>query len=360
MKKRATIILIEDNYEMAENIAAILTLAMYNVYSAANGREGIELIKREHPDLILCDIIMPQLDGYGVLHIMNRDPELMNIPFIFLTAKNEQLDVRSGMNLGADDYITKPFNGLDLLKVVEIRLQKNKQIRESKTTENNDINMNGTLDIQSLVIQKHIRTFRKKELIFMEGQSAFDLYYIVSGTVKTYKVNYEGKEIITGFFQAGDYLGYVPLLEDRPHHESAEVREDAEISIIPKHDFLNMIFSVKSVAKKFLKLLSNSVIETEERLLDIAYQSVRQRVAGALIKIYKADPGYKATGIITTSRRDISNLIGTTTESLNRTLADFKEEKLIEIRDDGIKILQLQKLEKNAKATVMGGVKMLV
>src|SRR5690349_458081 len=125
------ILLIEDNPEMADNISSILQLAKYNVIYAPNGKVGVDLAQQNKPDLILCDVMMPVLDGHGVLHILNSDPETVNIPFIFLTAKADRSDFRAGMNLGADDYITKPFDGVDLLKVVEMRLKKSELLRSS-------------------------------------------------------------------------------------------------------------------------------------------------------------------------------------------------------------------------------------
>lgn len=352
------ILLIEDNVEMAENISSILKLADYDVVSAANGKLGIEIAQQRIPDLIICDIMMPELDGYGVLHIVNNDPELSNIPFIFLTAKTEKDDIRTGMNLGADDYITKPFYGLDLLKVIEIRLRKSEQLKTN--IQHGHPMLNGasskveTLkELERLSEHKHVRLFRKKELIFMEGQGAFDLYLVASGEVKTYKVNYDGKELITGFHHAGDLLGYVSLLEGTPHHESAEVRKDAEITIIPKQDFIEMVYNSKNIARELIKLLSNNLIEAENRLLDIAYQSVRQRVAKALLNIHRISETRNERTVIAITRKDISNLIGTATESLNRTLADFKEEGLIEIRGEGIRILEKVKLERTANVQVM-------
>lgn len=352
------ILLIEDNVEMAENISSILKLADYDVVSAANGKLGIEIAQQRTPDLIICDIMMPGLDGYGVLHIVNNDPELSNIPFIFLTAKTEKDDIRTGMNLGADDYITKPFYGLDLLKVIEIRLRKSEQLKTNIQHGNPMLNgasskVETLKEVERLSEHKHVRLFRKKELIFMEGQGAFDLYLIASGEVKTYKVNYDGKELITGFHHAGDLLGYVSLLEGTPHHESAEVRKDAEITIIPKQDFIEMVYNSKNIARELIKLLSNNLIEAENRLLDIAYQSVRQRVAKALLNIHRISETRNERTVIAITRKDISNLIGTATESLNRTLADFKEEGLIEIRGEGIRILEKVKLERTANVQLM-------
>src|SRR5665811_770251 len=107
-----SILLIEDNDELRENTAEILELANYKVVSAANGKLGIKAALKNKPDLIICDVMMPELDGYGVLHLINKNTELSGIPFIFLTAKSERSDLRKGMEMGADDYITKPFTCL--------------------------------------------------------------------------------------------------------------------------------------------------------------------------------------------------------------------------------------------------------
>src|SRR5690349_6376579 len=118
------ILLIEDNAEVRENTSEILELAGYDVVSAPNGKVGVDLAQKEKPDLIICDIMMPELDGYGVLHILSKKDETAGIPFIFLTAKTEKTDIRKGMNLGADDYLTKPFDDTDLLNAIEARLRK--------------------------------------------------------------------------------------------------------------------------------------------------------------------------------------------------------------------------------------------
>src|SRR5687768_6557413 len=121
MKK---ILLIEDNPEVRENTSEILSLANYDVLVAENGKIGVDIAQRQRPDLIICDIMMPELDGYGVLHILSKNEETAGIPFIFLSAKAEKADVRKGMDLGADDYLTKPFDDTDLLNAIEARLKK--------------------------------------------------------------------------------------------------------------------------------------------------------------------------------------------------------------------------------------------
>ena len=121
MKK---ILVIEDEAEMRRNITTILRLEKFQPLAAENGRVGVELARSEKPDLILCDVMMPELDGLGVLQALREDESTVTIPFIFLTAKGEKGDVRSGMNLGADDYLTKPVAKADLLNAVRSRLQR--------------------------------------------------------------------------------------------------------------------------------------------------------------------------------------------------------------------------------------------
>src|SRR5687768_510850 len=121
MKK---ILLIDDNESIRENAAQVLRLAQYEVSEAENGKVGVEKAKLEIPDLIICDIVMPQLDGFGVLHVLSKYPTTAAIPFVFLTGKSERENIRKGMNLGADDYLVKPFAEKELLEVVERRLQK--------------------------------------------------------------------------------------------------------------------------------------------------------------------------------------------------------------------------------------------
>ena len=118
------ILIIEDNPDILENTSEILELSNYQVYTAPNGKEGVAKALANKPDLIVCDIMMPELDGYGVLHMLQKNPDLQDTPFIFLTAKTEKDEIRKGMSLGADDYITKPFDPTDLLNAIEGRIKK--------------------------------------------------------------------------------------------------------------------------------------------------------------------------------------------------------------------------------------------
>jgi DNA-binding NarL/FixJ family response regulator len=123
----ARILVIEDEPEMRRNLLTILRLEKFDVTGAENGRVGVELVRKQKPDLILCDVMMPELDGYGVLQQLREDPATVTTPFIFLTAKGEKPDVRAGMNLGADDYLTKPVGKADLLSAIAARLRRQEQ-----------------------------------------------------------------------------------------------------------------------------------------------------------------------------------------------------------------------------------------
>src|SRR5665647_1781888 len=177
------ILIIEDNDSIRENTAEILEMINYKVFCAENGKIGVEVALREAPDLILCDIMMPVLDGYGVLHMLRKNPSTKNTPFIFLTAKTERDDYRKGMELGADDYITKPFNETELLKAIESRLKKVKSMKEEYNNEMNGPgrlmkSQNGKDLLNELVSGRNINKYKKKQLIFSEGNRPTCLFYI--------------------------------------------------------------------------------------------------------------------------------------------------------------------------------------
>jgi len=346
-----TILVVEDNPASLQNIVSILQLAHYNVVTAVNGRAGIASVQQFHPDLIICDILMPELDGFGFLHLLRKEQDTSNIPVIFLSAKTERADVRKGMNLGADDYITKPFDGLELLNAVEMRLKRSQLLNVAfepgaEGVDRFFLTAQRLKEFKKLSDKRVVKRYRKRDLIYLEGQLSAELYLIKSGRVKTFKTDGNGKELVLGFHGPNDFIGFVPLIENCACAEGAVAVEESELYIIPKEDFLTMLYSKRDVAYKFIRLLANSLHQTEKRLVELAYHSVRQKVAAALIRIhdqYELPP--KKNVNISVSRKDLSNLIGAATESLNRTLLDFKEEGLIEIKGDGILILQYQEIK---------------
>lgn len=347
-----TILLIEDNHDVRENTAEILMLAQYNVITAKNGKEGVELAQSEKPDLIICDIMMPVLDGHGVLHLLSKNDDTSSIPFIFLTAKAERSDFRKGMDMGADDYLTKPFDDVELLKAIESRLKKNdilkKEFAKNISGINDFINeAKGVEALEKLSEQRDVRIYKKKDDIYNEGSYPKGVYFVSKGKVKIYQSNEMGKELITELYKEGDFFGYVSLLQGEKHAGSATALEESEIYMIPKEDFFALIYKNAEVSRKFIGLLTSNLHQNEKQLVKLAYNSVRKRVAEALVKL---SDKYKKDGTqifsMNVSREDLANLVGTATETVIRTLSDFKEDRLIEISGGAITILNYEKLTK--------------
>lgn len=344
-----SILVIDDNADIRDNTAEILELGGYRVFKAENGKKGVDIALRERPDVIVCDIMMPELDGYGVLHLLRKHDETQFIPFIFLTAKTERSDLRKGMEMGADDYITKPFEDIELLNAVEVRLKKAAILEQSYgngvtgiTQFLKDVKDAGLMT--QLAEKYNIESYSKKNTLYQEGKRPRYLYHVIKGKIKAFKSHEDGKEYITDLFSVGDFIGHSAIIEDRNYDDSAVILENAEVMQIPKEDFLQMIYSDISIAGKFIRLITQNVKEKEERLLNLAYSSLRKRVAKALVDIqHKFNPDNEARQI-EISREDIAQYIGTATESLIRTLSDFKAEKLIEIREGKIIIPDTSKL----------------
>ncbi|MEX1001612.1 MAG: response regulator [Crocinitomicaceae bacterium] len=345
------IVLIEDNNEMRENIQEILELADYEVHAAENGKVGVDLIKLVQPHLILCDIMMPELDGYGVLHMISRNPETAGIPFIFLTAKSEKEDFRTGMNMGADDYLTKPFDDVQLLDAVERRMNRIEKL--SAEFERSSGGFNDFIDavsdfksLENLKEDKRIKKFKKKDTIYFEGDYANFLYFINYGKVKSSKMNVDGKDLVTGLFKEGDFMGHMALIKDEPYEESAIALEDSELTLVPREDFLQLLHSSQEVSQKFIQILAASVTENHNELLNLAYDTVRKRVADALLKLsekYKNEDSESFSMAI--SRDDLAAIVGTATESVIRTLSEFKADGYIAIKGSTITILQEDQLK---------------
>ena len=347
MKK---ILLIEDNESLRENTAEILELANYKVITAENGKEGVEAALTEVPDLIICDIMMPVLDGFGVLHLLQKNPTTKNKPFIFLTAKSEHNDFRKGMDLGADDYITKPFTGTELLTAVESRLKKievlTEGVNEGLKGMQKLMEVSSKDFMQDLTNDRNTNVYKKKQLIYSEHNRPTSLFYVQKGKVKTYKTNENGKALVLGLYNEGEFLGHIALLEDCNYHETAVAIEDTVLAIIPKEDFDLLINNSHEISRKFIQLLAQNISEKENQLLGMAYNSLRKKVADALLTLCKKYNTNNAEKFqIEITRENLASIAGTATESLIRTLGDFKDENLISIRESVITILNAKKLE---------------
>ncbi|MFZ4863051.1 response regulator [Sphingobacterium sp. Mn56C] len=352
MEKR-TILIIEDNLEIREGTQEILDLTGdYNVIVAENGKLGVELAIKHHPDLILCDIMMPELDGYGVLYMLNKFENTVDIPFIFLTAKSERSDMRKAMEMGADDYLVKPFDDIELLNAIESRLRKRDRMLSAKGP-------NGFLSLDDqeqqyildeLVKEARVKVFKKKQLIYEAGDNPIFLYYVLRGKIRTFLYYQDGRELSTGIQIENQFFGYESILLNDKYSDNAATLEDSEIALIPKDKFYELLYKKPTIANKFIELLSGNIKEKEEQMLGFAYDSVRKRVANTLVQVAlkSADSELQDEVLIRISRDDLAALAGTANETISRMLADFKDEKLIVKEGNAIRIFSVEKL-KNIK-----------
>ncbi len=346
----SNILLIDDNEDVRSNVAELLSLTGYRVLVAEDGKEGIELAKTFIPDLIVCDVMMPNIDGWGVKHILSKETRTRDIPFIFLTAKTEKADFRTAIELGANDYITKPFQTNELLNSIEAVLRKTKQadrIAEENITEQDEPDIPTSNDpLAALIDTSEVRECKKKDTIYKEGTASRYLYYIKSGKVKTYKVHEDGKELVLALYGEGDFVGYMSILNNSANTESAKAIDDTELVMVPKKDFEKLLENNLEVNKKFLDIVAHGLVQREKQLLGIAYNTLRKKVAEALLildkKYNKSHNGHFSFQF---GRDDLASIAGTATESLVRTLTDFKAEKLIDMKNGSIIVTNKKKLE---------------
>lgn len=347
---KQVVLIIEDSTEVRENMTEILTLSNYTVHCAANGKEGLEMIRENVPDIILCDVMMPELDGYGVLRGLNNNPGMRHIPFIFVTAKSEKGDFRMGMDLGADDYLIKPFSGNELLSMVGMRLKKSEELREIlKVKPKHEEYYSGipiSAENMSKMTDKIVfKKLRKKDMLFSEGDTAKNLYFMVSGKIKLFRTNSLGKEYITQVLKENDFFGYSSLLETNAYDETAVAIEDSEIGSVLKQDFHQLLLSNNTLHEQFTRFVTSHLSEANDKLIKLAYNSARKRVSEAIL--YLANKYHDELNdniVFPVCRDDISAISGVSPESVSRNLTDLRTERLIELQTGHIKIINAKKL----------------
>ncbi|MGW9685744.1 response regulator [Flagellimonas sp. 2504JD1-5] len=336
MKK---VLVIEDYKDVRENTMEILELANYTVMSAENGKIGVKMAKEWLPDIIVSDIMMPEMDGYDVLKILSQDEQIAGIPFIFLTAKDEKGDLRKGMSLGADDYLFKPFEAQELLDAIKMRLKKSDFLQQKFSKTANGVNhffkeASTYLGIELLSDDRKLQEFKNREEIYQEGDAAHHLYFIQEGSVKVFRVTESGKEMVTGMYGEGDFIGQLSLLNSEGTYlDTAIALERAKVMSIPKEDFTKLVYKNREVSNKFLDIISNNMIHLQEQLVDVAYSTVKQRTARALLELHKKgfieDKDSKERMGVEILREDLAGMIGTAKETTIRAITDFREQGLV-------------------------------
>lgn len=344
------ILLIEDDLVLRENTAELLELSDYNVITAKNGKEGVSLIKSHLPNIVICDIMMPVLDGYGVLNELSKDDNTKYIPFIFLSAKTERSDIRKGMNLGADDYITKPFTEDELIGTIESRLAKSLILKDFRSAE--DFNQEiKKYELKSLNDLKNFFddngkefSFRKGSVIYEEGGNSNYIFLIIEGAVKTNKIDEDGKELIIALFEEDDLFGYTSFSQNTPYEEAAFALSDVQLVGITKNELKILLENNHKITFELIQLLNDNLSNIKDQLLQMAYSSVNRRTATTIIKF--ANKMNKKPGeTIRITRSDLASVAGIAMETLSRTLSNFKNDGIIKVDGRNIKILDLEKLQ---------------
>ncbi|MDF0709186.1 response regulator [Flagellimonas okinawensis] len=346
MKK---ILLVEDDTSLRENMAELLELSGFDVRSASNGKMAVEMAIKDRPDLVLCDIMMPEMDGYGVLEALSTTESTRYIPFIFVSAKTERQDVRRGMNLGADDYLTKPFEEEELLSAINCRLEKAEHMERVLVEHPKKVQWGE--EIRNLNELKNffddhgqIFSFKREETVYAKGEHSNMVYLILKGVVKSCGLDEEGKELITSIYSEDDFLGFTSLTDHLPYQEYAVALEDVELAGISKEKVKAILEDNRNVSLELMDVIAGDLENIKKQLLQMAYSSVRKKTAQTLLMYAKAMHRDKDGGL-KIARSDLAGVAGIATESLIRTLSDFKHEGLIAIENRNIIVLDREALE---------------
>ncbi|UKM63561.1 response regulator [Flavobacteriaceae bacterium GSB9] len=347
MKK---VLLIEDDVILRENTAELLELSGYQLITAPNGKAGVEAAKANLPNIVVCDIMMPELDGYGVLEELAKNENTKHIPFIFLSAKTERKDVRKGMDLGADDYITKPFEEEELISAIESRLAKAMILRESNDA-NSEVEQEQDDELRTLNDLKNFFddngkeiSYSRGEVIYEEGQHSNNIYLISKGLVKCHRLDEKGKDLTTALYKEDDLFGYTSFTQNTIYQETAAAVEDSTLMALSKNDLKDVLNTNHTVTLELIQLLTDDLIHVKDQLLEMAYSSVKRRTASTILK-FAEKLNRKPDEAIRISRNDLASVAGVAIESLIRTLSSFKDMGLIEIEGRNIRILDINKLE---------------
>ena len=342
-----TILLIEDDIVLRENTAELLELSSYLVITASNGEIGLEMAIKHLPNIIVCDIMMPELDGYGVLKALSQNETTKHIPFIFLSAKTEHNDVRKGMNMGADDYITKPFSEDELISAIKSRLAKVSILKDLRINSNNSQKKVNENELKSLSDLKNffddngtLFTFKKDTIIYREDNHSNYIYLVISGAIKCYKIDEQGKELVTALYREDDLFGYTSFTNNQPHKETATAIENTEVVGISTLEFNKILDNNPKVAIELIQLLSNDLMVIKNQLLEMAYGSVNKKTATTILK-FAEKINRKPQDPINISRSDLASVAGIATETLIRTLTNFKKQGIIEADGRNIIVIDL-------------------
>lgn len=343
------VLLIEDDSVLRENIAELLELSDFEVLTAPNGKLGLKSININIPDIIVCDIMMPELDGYEVLSEVTKNTKTKHIPFIFLSAKTEHQDVRKGMNLGADDYITKPFTEDELVSAIKSRLAKASILKEKE--QDNVHNYSEKDELINLNDLKNFFddygnefTFSKGDIIYREGDHSNFIYLITKGAVKCHKLDTKGKELATSLYKEDDLFGYTSFTHNLPHKETATAIKKTKLVGLSILQLSEILKNNNKLAIALIDHLTDDLSHFKDQLLEMAYSSVNKKTANTILQ-FAEKINRRPNDPIKISRNDLASVAGIATETFIRTLTNFKNQGLIKSEGRNIVVLDIDGLK---------------
>ncbi|GAB4043539.1 hybrid sensor histidine kinase/response regulator [Spirosoma litoris] len=258
------ILLIEDDVQMRENVEELLTLQGFQVETATNGREGISQALLHSPDLILCDIMMPEVSGYQVLEVVRTNYLISNVPFIFLTAKSDPTDLRRGMDLGADDYLTKPFTSQNLLNTIESRLKRE--------------------DLRKALLKTQINTFQQK----LASAATHEYNTALAGIIGFSSLLAENFQQFT----AAETLSMMSMIKISGLRLKRSLDTIQRMDLLQQLDPAHEAYSYFSTGNSFITAeevehVAQSVSERQDRVLDyhLSIQSAQLRISEDNLRI---------------------------------------------------------------------------
>lgn len=342
-----TVLYIEDDPVLRENTKEMLEFSNFKVLTAKNGKIGVNLALKYSPDIILCDIVMPVWDGYKVMEVLKEKKVTNHTPFIFVSAKMNKDDIRAGMNLGADDYLTKPFEEDELIGTIKSRLAKFSILKRNRATldqKPQNETVNNLAELKDYIeLNGESIEFKRKGIIYREADNANYIYLLEEGIVKNYKMDEYGKELITGLYKKGDLLGFYSFGSSSLYAETSTALEDGRAFRILSLEFRKLLKLNPGLTLELADLISDNLTTLRKHLLNTAYGSVLRKTTYTILK-FAENIQDKPEDSINISRSDLASVAGISTESLIRSLSQLKKENLIDIEGRNIKILNLKKL----------------
>ncbi len=341
----ASILLIEDNPEIRESMAEILTLSGYDIFKASNGKLGLSIARTEKPDLIICDVVMPELDGFGVLSLLAKDPSTQSIPFIFLTSKLEGQDLRKGMNLGADDYLTKPFELSELLQTIELRLQKAtvRQAPQKAESLANPVGSNEKYQKQfeDWSQQFEERIFSPEQVIMAAASHPVFLYRMTEGVVLLQQEATMDRHYIREILPPPTLLGFAAFCRQEAQSEQIVALNQVKAQLIPTQAMTQYLQKEPAIMQYFLQMLAAQILNQQKIQAAYAFASVRKKVALSLSRLHKVFADQE----IEFSRERLASFASVSRGALMRVLAEFREDGLISTDNSKLQILAPETLD---------------